>query len=239
MRLPGRQIRVEDEYAGVVLHGPHQHILQLAATDEVLGVGIGPALNGHIGDRDARGSTQLAQLVYATLIAARGARLARLQHHQHGALGAQGGARGGQGAVEFLLQRAHQFFDINRRAVKGHWRQHGPRRQFLARGHQVGQVQIAGPSVLGHAHRRHQVQAQKGQVDQIVARDGLIAQMGVHQAQPAEASVTGAHAAHRRQHDARGIADHDVLDVAPARDQCAHLTPDLARQPAHESGQLG
>ena len=63
--------------------------------------------------------------------------------------------------------------------------------------------------------------------------------MGVHQTQPAEASVTSAHPPHRRQHDARGIADCDVLDVAPTRDQCAHLTPNLARQIAHESGQFG
>ena len=155
MGLAGRKIGVEDEQTCVVLHGPHQHILQLAATDEILGVRLGPTLNRHIGDRDPCGPAQLAQFVHPTLGTARGACLARLHHDQHGALGPRSGACRGQGAVEFLLQRAHQFLDIDRGTMERHRCQHGPRRQVLARGHQVGQVQVARPSILGHTHRRH------------------------------------------------------------------------------------
>ena len=73
--------------------------------------------------------------------------------------------------------------------------QHAPGLAALDRRQQVRDVQIGGPPVGLHADGRHQVQPQQRQVDQVVARQRLVAQVGVHQAQAAEAAAAGADAA--------------------------------------------
>ena len=100
-------------------------------------------------------------------------------------------------------------------------------------------MQIGGPPVGPHADRRHQVQPQQRQVDEVVARQRLVAQVRVHQPQAAEPAAAGADAADLGQVDARGVADEDVLDLAAPPDQDADLPLDLARDAAQVRRQLG
>ncbi len=100
-------------------------------------------------------------------------------------------------------------------------------------------MQIGRPPVGLKANRRHEVQPQERQVDEIVARQRLVAQVGVHEAKAPKAPASGPKAADLREVDPRGVTDEDVLDLAAPVDQDADLSLDLARDGAQEGRQLG
>ena len=204
----------KDEHAGVVLHGAHEHVLEFAPSDEVARIGLGPPLDRDVHDLDARGSAQLAQFVDPAFALA--ALLADLGHYQQGALGAPGRPARGQDAVEFFLQGIDDLDEIDGGAMERRGRQQDPRGFSLAWRHQVGHVKIGGAAFVVHAHRGHHVQSKQGEVDEIVAGKCLVAQVGVHEAQAAEAAVARAQTADLGQDQARGIAHDHVLDGALA-----------------------
>jgi hypothetical protein len=86
--------------------------------------------------------------------------------------------------------------------------------------------------------RRHQIEPQQRQINEVVAGQRLVAEVRVHQAQPTKPATPGAQATDFREVDARGVADEDVLDLAAPVDQDAHLALDLARNAPQEGGQL-
>ena len=100
-------------------------------------------------------------------------------------------------------------------------------------------MQIGRPAVGPHPDRRHQIQAQQGQVDEIVAGQRLVAQVGVDQPQAAETPPAGADAADLGQVDARRVAHEHVLDLTAAPHQDADLALDLAGYPAEVGRELG
>ena len=138
--------------------------------------------------------------------------------------------RRGRDALELLLERLDQR---GRRPASLRWNgsvgSSAPRLAALDRRQQVRDVQVGGPPVGPHADRRHQVEPQQRQVDEVVARQRLVAQVRVHQAQAAEPAAAGADAADLGQVDARGVADEHVLDLAAPADQDPDLPLDLAR----------
>ena len=100
--------------------------------------------------------------------------------------------------------------------MKWRGRKVDPRLLTRLRRHQVRQMKVSRPTFLAHSDGRHQVQTQERQVDQVVAREDLVAQVGVHQTQATEAAIPGPQPANLWQHDARGVAHEDLLDLALA-----------------------
>jgi hypothetical protein len=94
----------------------------------------------------------------------------------------------------------------------------------------VRRVEIGRAPIGLHADRRHEIEAQQREVDEVVAREGLVAQVRVHEAQAAEAPAAGAEAPDLGQVQAGRVAHEDVLDVAAPPDEEADLPLDLARQ---------
>jgi hypothetical protein len=86
---------------------------------------------------------------------------------------------------------------------------------------------------------RDQIEPQARQIDEVVARQGLAEQMGMHQPQRAEATFGGAQAADVRQHHRGGVADDDAIDVAGAVNERAHLAPRLTRRLGQRTHELG
>jgi hypothetical protein len=82
--------------------------------------------------------------------------------------------------------------------------------------------------------RGDRVEPQQAEVGQVVARERLAAQVRVDEANAAQPARTAAEPPEIRQHDLRGVADHDVLDRAAAVDQHA----DLAMQAGGERAEL-
>jgi len=63
--------------------------------------------------------------------------------------------------------------------------------------------------------------------------------VGVNEAQAPEAPAPGSQTANFGKIDARGVADEDVLDLAPPVDQDPDLSLDLARHGPEKRRQLG
>ena len=86
---------------------------------------------------------------------------------------------------------------------------------------------------------RDEVEAQAHEVDEIVARERLAAQVRVHEAQPAEAPFGRAQAPDVRQHQLPGVADDHVVDLARAVHERADLPPRLDGGLDERARQLG
>jgi len=99
-------------------------------------------------------------------------------------------------------------------------------------------VEHAGEPVRAHADGGHHVQPEQRQVGEVVLGERLRLEVGVHQAQPAEADLAGAGAADVGQLQLVGVADDDPLHVALAVQQHADLAVDLPRQLGEVAGQL-
>ena len=248
VRLHRRQIGIEDQRVGVDLHGADQDLLQLAATDQVLRIGLVAALLHHAADADVGRATELAQLGDPSAgIGAAGPRgrgsaralAAQIDDDQQRARARVGRHRRGRDPLELLLQRLGQRHRVERAVVERLARQDAPGRLPRQRRQEVGDVQIRRPPVGLQANRRDQIQAQQRQVDEIVARQRLVAQVGVHEAQAPEAPAPGPQAANLRKVDPRGVADEDVLDLAAPVDQDPDLSLDLARHGPQKGRQLG
>jgi hypothetical protein len=96
----------------------------------------------------------------------------------------------------------------------------------------VGRQEVRHHQLSGLAARRHadggdEVQAQLGQIDQIVARQRLGAQVGVDQAQAAQTATKGALATQIGKQQPLRLADDDVGDDAAAIDEHPDLALDL------------
>jgi hypothetical protein len=81
--------------------------------------------------------------------------------------------------------------------------------------------------VVIDANRHHRVETQELQVGEVVAREGLVVQVGVNAPKSPEASRTSAHALEVGKLDPERIPDGHVLDVTRPVDQRADLSADL------------
>jgi len=87
--------------------------------------------------------------------------------------------------------------------------------------------------------RRHQIEPQPRQIDQVVAGQRLASQVRVHEAYASKAAGRGAQAAEVGEHQLGSIAYDHELDGTSAADQHADLPARRVRNFAHRTGQLG
>jgi hypothetical protein len=104
---------------------------------------------------------------------------------------------------------------------------------------EVRHVKIRRPTVRLQADGRDEIQPQQRQVDEVVPGQRFVPQVGVYEAQAPKAPASGPQAANLREIDPRGVADEDVLDLAPPVDQDPDLPFYLARDGAQEGRQFG
>ena len=151
------------------------------------------------------------------------------------------GLAGGAGdAGELVLQGPHRGLDVEARAggrpPPGCARRARGRPGVAVRSErrQVRQLDPAGQAGVQHLDRGHEVEPQEGEVVEVVAGERLALEMGVDEAQAAEAADAAAQAADVGEGQAVGVAHDDVADVAVAAEQDA----DLAVEPAGGLGQV-
>ena len=121
---------------------------------------------------------------------------------------------------------------------KGTGGQRHPGGLALAWRHEVRDVQIGWPAFVIDPDRGHQVEAQQGQVDEVIPGQALVAQMGVHEPEAAKASMAGPEAADLGQDDAGGVSDENVLHGALPGDEHADLPADAMGSLAEKGSQL-
>jgi hypothetical protein len=87
---------------------------------------------------------------------------------------------------------------------------------------------------FGHAECGHRIQAQQGQVHEIVVAQGATVQVGVNHAEALEAALDAPFPGQGRNHQALGVTHDDVGHRALA----VHQDPDLAAQLTRNFRQL-
>jgi hypothetical protein len=87
--------------------------------------------------------------------------------------------------------------------------------------------------------RADEVETQPHEVDEVVARQRLAAEMRVDEAQAAEASLRGAQASDVREHEPTRVADDDVIDLTRTMDERAYLTSRLDARLDEGANELG
>jgi len=102
----------------------------------------------------------------------------------------------------------------------------------------MGQVDQTRESVRLHVHRRDQIEAQQGQVGQVVRCQSFPGEMAVHEAESPETNGGGAEGRQVGDEDFPGRADDDVGDLSPAGNQQADLAIDFMRYFGQLSGQV-
>ena len=234
-RLAGREIGIEDHDLGAELHRAQQDLVELAAADEELRIGLGPALDEHVEHLDAGGAAQLAQLGDARLgIAARG-RAATCTSSARSL--PRSVARDAVRAAELLPRaRAISSTKFVRGAVAG---SAGSSTRAAPSGTMCADEQLARAAGGVDGDRGDRVEPQQREVGEVVARERLAAQVRVDEPQAAEAARAAAHAAEVGQDDLRRVADDHVLDRAAAIDQHADLAVQLRRLRRELRGELG
>ncbi len=235
-RLARGQVLIEDDRVGAQLHGAHQDLLQLAAPDQEAGIRLGAALHDHVERVDPGRAAELAQLRDAGL---------RLRVAPDGDLDEEGARRARPGraaaarpARELRLERGHELGDVQVQPVGRPRLQLQPQLAVRVVGQWMPDEHAARPAARVDSDRSDQIETEQGEVGQVVLGQGFTAQVGVDQAQTAEATGAPAQSADVGQHQLRCIADHDVLDAAPAIDEHADLSMKLGRDLAQVAGQL-
>jgi hypothetical protein len=84
-----------------------------------------------------------------------------------------------------------------------------------------------------------EVESQADEVDEVVACQLLAAEMRVDEAEPAEPSFGGPKPADVRKHEAAGVANDDVVDLARTMDERADLTTGLDARFDERTDELG
>ena len=87
--------------------------------------------------------------------------------------------------------------------------------------------------------QRKKNEAKQREIGEIIAGERFPPQVGVDEAQAAEASTAAADTAEVGQHDLRGIADHHVLDRTTPIDEHTDLAVQLRRLRGELCGKLG
>ncbi len=162
--------------------------------------------------------------------------------HEDGATVLRLDGAGPGAARELRLQAGHELGDVDVSLCDGDGADSAVRRGALVGGvggDVVGPGNGAGLAGGGELDGGDEVEAQPDEVDQVVAGQRLAVQVGVDEAQAAEAAFGGAQAADVREHELRGVAHDDGVDLAGPVDEDADLASRLERHGGESSRELG
>ncbi len=240
-RLRRRKLAIEDEDVGVELDGAHDDLFELALAHHEPGIDVRAHLDDRVRRLDPRRACELAELAHALLGLPERLRPAGLVAHVH-----QDGApvlgldhARPRAPRELRFEVAHQPADVDVRLGDGH----GPDLP-------VGGAAVGARDVVRLAERARlaprcqldggdEIEPQAHQIDPIVVRQRLAAQVRVHEAQAAEAALRGAQAPDVRQHQLGRVTDDDRVDRARSVDEHADLPARLERDRRERPRQLG
>ena len=192
-------------------------------------------MQDRVEDLNAGGARELAQLGHRIL---RGGARAGERAHQQGASFAAHATAGGR-ARHLLLEREHRCLRIELEILeRGRLLEAVQFAAFVER-QKRRQIHLAGQPVVARDHGGDGVQTEENEVGQIVARQRLVLQMRVHQAQAAQAELAGTRAADVRQLDLPRIADQHVFDFPASVEKDADLPARVARHLGEMTSQFG
>ena len=225
--LGGAEFGVEHQHVGPSLQGLDDQFRKFALAHQEPGVEPGAALDD--GGRYVKtgGTGQLRQFCQGIL---GGGAVGPGDPDQDGPFPAAARPGGGQ-AGKFGFQGSHQGFKIQLESAHLPGLDDGPIMAIHRLRQEMRDLEGAGLTIGGAEHR-HCIQAQQGQVHEIILAQGAGVQVGVDQPKALEAAFTSPLPRQGRNEQALGVPDDDVGHRALA----VHQDPDL---PAELPGNLG
>ncbi len=213
--LRGRKVLIEDEEIHPVLKRLDHHLLQLAASEEILGMNRLWALNNRVQHDKARGASQIRQFHQRLFLI--GDTVSGDADQNRLFLRVVDQMRG-PGPAQFLFESTEKLPQMHVALLQ---RDRLP--DFIGfagriRRKNVRGVQLSRLAVCLHADGRHQIEPQERQVRQIVLTQRLVAQVRVDQPETTERSPPQTIVRHIRQDDLPVVADDHVLDRPPSVD---------------------
>ena len=250
--LRGREVGVADQELDVLLERPHEHVAQLALTEEGARVGAGAALGSEVDQVQAGGAAQLAQLLLACDQLGAGALMDHQGHRaQTRRLGAGSLGRGdevglevadvrqevgrhvrrGQGMVLVVVAAEHAERHARESADDEHV---GAARR---RRGEAGEVDLhAGRAAVD---RGDEIEAQLGEVGELLAGQRVGHEVRDDQTNAAQTAALTAYAREFREREAVGVAQDHALDPAAAIDEQAELAVEHLREVEQVAGEHG
>ena len=247
--LRRREVAIDDQRLDVELGGADHHVVELALAEHEPRVDAIAKLEDAVGDGDAGGARELGELPQAVLRVGERARFALLAdvHEDRAAVLRLDGARARlprELRLERLDERAEidvgaadgqrPYLSIGQARLLGRERQRVAEhrvahRAVVVHGHVVRKVERARLALGAQLDGRDEVEPQPHEIDEIVARERLVVEVRVHEAERAEAPRRRAEAADVGQHELGRVADDHELDLARAMHERADLPPRFAR----------
>jgi len=209
------QLVIEDEEVRPHLEGLDDHVRQLAPAQDVAGVPDVAILDHGVEDLDAAGTGQFLQLRQGEGGVGHGIGFNPDQDPPIGGLDLPGLLA----PDEFPFQGGDECGEVDPDLGGTTGFQAGPELALVVFRDEMGAVDDAGETVGEGLHGGDHVEAQEGQVREIVVGKLLAVEMGMDQAQSLEAHRGGAEAVEIGDDDPLVIAHDDIGDLAAAGDQ--------------------
>lgn len=230
------QLLVEDQQLGVLTQGLDHHVLKLATTHEIAGIGLLSQLKDTPNCRDTGRIGEPCELIERVLSLVRHA-FRRHVNQNRAPLGGRDGASL-LGSRVLTLEGSDELEKVDSELVERDRPLDPPDIAASRLGQEVRIVHVTSVALRADTDRRDEVKAKPHEVDQVVSRQRLVVKMGVEESQPAEPALGGTKAAEVGDVNLRRRAHRDVIDVATARDEEPNLSTDISRDRRQGRGQL-
>ncbi|OGR05026.1 MAG: hypothetical protein A3K23_04955 [Desulfobacca sp. RBG_16_58_9] len=234
--LGGAQFGVKDQQVGPRLQGLDHQLREPPFAHQKPGVEAGPALDDGLGHGKIRGAGQFGQLLHGVFGAFP---VGAADPDEDGPLLAAASRRRRRPG-KFFLQGRHQGLKVQVQAARLPGLHDAPVMAVQGLGQQVGHLHRPR---LAAAHRQdgHRVQAQQGQVHEVVLVQRGAVQVRVNQTQALETAPGAPFPGQGRDQQALGVPHQDVGDESLAVQQNPHLPVqvlgDLRQLPGQFRGQ--
>jgi len=212
--LGGGQLMVENKEIGPDLEGLDDDFREFPPADDVFRVHLRPVLQNGVENLHAGGDREFAEFGEGPFTVESGVRFHANQKRTVLRLDFPGAFLAGK----FPLERLDEGQKIPVHGRGPERIEEGPETLLLVFRDQMGHVDEARKSVRFHVDRRDQVQAQKGQVGQIVRCQIFPVEMGMNEAQPPETDGGCPECREVGDEYFPGRADDDIGDLPPAGD---------------------
>ena len=232
--LGGGQLMVEDKEIRVHLHRPDDEVGELSLADKEARVHFRPTLDHGVEDLDVAGPAELTEFGERSLPVEE-----RVCFHSD-ENGAVDGLHlpGLLPSCKLAFESRDEGGEVEIQLGGVPWGEGHPEASFGVFGDEVSGLGITGKTIVSCLQGADQIEAQQGEVRQIVRGEVFAGQVCVDQTESSESAGGGTEAVQGGDKDAVVRPHDDVSDFTPAGDQEADLTIDLAGEFRERPGQF-
>jgi hypothetical protein len=223
-RLRGRQVAIEDQGLGVELRGADQDVVELPSPHHQLRIDPLAKLEHRVDHLDAGGVRELAELSQAVLrrvVSAGDVLVSHVDEDRASVLGAD--LVRPIAAGKLLLEAGDERAEVDPLTANRQGPHDAVRLLPRLRGNVVREHGPARLTVRSELEGGDHVEPEPDEIDEIVLRQRLAVEVGVHQPETAKPPLGRTEAPDVGQHQPARIPHDDVVDLTGPMDERAHL----------------